>query len=558
METRLGLTARDALLGTGPALAHLDPVASTDRSSFDARHASPMRRLVDMPALALETAQSCTVLATGKILMLSDRRRFAAAAAPDRLPPIDGAAAILPVIMCGGSGMRLWPASRESMPKQFIPLLEDLSKFQVTAKRFSHPAFTKPLVLASSDVRFIVAEQLQAVGVEADIALEPMRRDSAAAVAVAACLAHRHGPETVALVVAADHLISDMDAFVASCIDAAVGAREGYIMTLGVAPTAPATGYGYIHPGSPIGETGASRVERFVEKPDAPTAARYIGQGYLWNSGNFLFRADAMIAELRAHAPDVLSAARAAVDTAKSDLDFLRLDADSFVRAPKISIDYAVMERTAMAGVLPVSFSWSDMGTWSAIWEASKLDGGGNALKGKVEVVETRNSLVHSDGVLTTVVGLDDVVVVATPDAVLVTSRGRSDAVKDLVNKMKSGRRPEADDHLLMYRPWGSYQRIDIGPRFQVKRITVKPGHRLSLQKHFHRAEHWVVVRGTAEVTIDDQVILRHENEAAYLPIGSVHRLANPGKIDLEMIEVQVGSYTGEDDIVRFEDVYGR
>ena len=246
------------------------------------------------------------------------------------------------------------------------------------------------------------------------------------------------------------------------------------------------------------------------------------------------------------------------VEAAKSDLDFLRLDADAFAKAPKISIDYAVMERTARAGVLPVSFSWSDIGTWGAIWEASARDEQGNALKGHVEVVATRDSLVHSDGVLTAVVGLDGVVVIATPDAVLVTSRERSDAVKDLVGQMKAGKRPEAEDHLKMYRPWGSYQRIDIGPRFQVKRITVKPGHRLSLQKHFHRAEHWVVVRGTAEVTIDDQVILRHENEAAYLPIGSVHRLANPGKIDLEMIEVQVGSYTGEDDIVRFEDVYGR
>ena len=465
---------------------------------------------------------------------------------------------ILPVIMCGGSGTRLWPASRESMPKQFIPLLDELSNFQLTAKRFAHPAFGKPLVVAGNDVRFIVAEQLAAVGVEAEIALEPMRRDSAAAVAVAALLAERRGPGTVALVVAADHLISDMDGFVASCIAAAGGAAEGYIMTLGVTPTGPATGYGYIQPGRPIADTGALRVERFVEKPDAATAARYIEQGYLWNSGNFLFRADAMLAELEAHAPDVIRAARAAVEAAASDLDFLRLGADSFAKAPKVSIDYAVMEHTARAGVLPVSFSWSDIGTWGAIWEASERDGAGNALKGPVEVLGTRGSLVHSDGVLTTVVGLEDVVVVATPDAVLVTSRERSDAVKDLVGQLKAGGRPEADDHLKMYRPWGSYQRIDIGSRFQVKRITVKPGHRLSLQKHFHRAEHWVVVRGTAEVTIDDQVILRHENEAAYLPIGSVHRLANPGKIDLEMIEVQVGSYTGEDDIVRFEDVYGR
>jgi mannose-1-phosphate guanylyltransferase/mannose-6-phosphate isomerase len=444
------------------------------------------------------------------------------------------------------------------MPKQFIPLLEDLSNFQVTAKRFDHPGFARPLVLASSDVRFIVAEQLHAIGISAEIALEPMRRDSAAAVAVATCLAQRGGQETVVLIVPADHLMSDLDAYVAACLDAAEGARQGFIMTLGVNPTTPATGYGYIHPGAPIPGTGSCRVEKFVEKPDAATAADYIERGFLWNSGNFMFRADVMAAELKRHVPDVFSAAKGAVDGAKTDLDFLRLDADSFAAAPKTSIDYAVMERTDRAGVLPVSFSWSDIGTWAAIWDASSRDIGGNALKGKVEVVETTNSLVHSDAMLTTVVGLDDVVVVATPDAVLVTSRHRSDEVKDLVSKMKAGKRGEVEEHLRMYRPWGSYQRIDAGSRFQVKRITVKPGQRLSLQKHFHRAEHWVVVRGTAEVTIDDQVILRHENEAAYLPIGSVHRLANPGKIDLELIEVQVGSYTGEDDIVRFEDVYGR
>ncbi len=465
---------------------------------------------------------------------------------------------IQPVIMCGGSGTRLWPASRESMPKQFIPLLEDLSNFQITAKRFDHPAFLKPLILASSDVRFIAAEQLQAIGVAAEIVLEPVRRDSAAAVAVAACLAQRGGSDTVVLVVAADHLIDDTEAFVAACLGAAEGARAGSIMTLGVTPTGPATGYGYIRPGAALPGSAAHRVDGFVEKPDAVTAAGYIEAGYLWNSGNFLFRADVMVAELKTYAPDVLSAARGAVDAAQSDLDFLRLDGDCFGRSPKISIDYAVMERTAVAAVLPVTFPWSDIGTWGAIWDASRQDGSGNAVKGHVEMLGTRNSLVHSDGMLTTVVGLDGVVVITTPDAVLVSSRERSDEVKDLVAQMKAGKRTEVDEHLRMYRPWGSYQRIDAGSRFQVKRITVKPGQRLSLQKHFHRAEHWVVVRGTAEVTIDDQVILRHENEAAYLPIGSVHRLANPGKIDLELIEVQVGSYTGEDDIVRFEDVYGR
>ena len=465
---------------------------------------------------------------------------------------------IMPVIMCGGSGTRLWPASRESMPKQFIPLLHELSSFQTTARRVSQETFLKPLVLASSEVRFIAAEQLQQADIAADIILEPLRRDSAAAVAVAACVAMRRDPSTVVLIVAADHVIPDHEAFVEACDAAAAVARQGFIMTLGVEPTAPATGYGYIQGGEPIGNTKAARIKRFVEKPDEATARSYIEQGFLWNSGNFLFRADIMVAELRRYAPDVLAAAEAALDLSTVDLDFRRLDADAFAKGPKISIDYAVMERTDKAGVLPVSFAWSDIGTWDAIWTASGRDASGNALRGDVEILDTRDSLVHSDTMLTTVVGLENVVVISTPDAVLVCSRERSDEIKHVVAALKAKRRIETEEHLRMYRPWGWYQRIDCGTRFQVKRIMVKPGHRLSLQKHYHRAEHWVVVRGTAEVTVNDEVSLRHENEAAYLPIGSVHRLFNPGKIPLELIEVQVGSYTGEDDIVRFEDGYGR
>ena len=467
-------------------------------------------------------------------------------------------AAILPVVMCGGSGTRLWPASRESMPKQFISLLHDLSSFQSTVRRVSHRTFRRPVILASNDVRFIAAEQLQLAGVAADLVLEPVRRDSAAAVAVATCIASRQAPDSVVLIVAADHMVSDPEAFVQACHEAAEAARAGFIMTLGVRPTGPAAAYGYIQPGKSISGTKAAHVERFVEKPDERNAKGFIEQGFLWNSGNLLFRADVMLRELQSLAPEVLAAAEAALDRSTVDLDFIRLDHEAFAKAPKVSIDHAVMERTSTAGVLPVSFAWSDIGTWSAVWDASTQDGDGNALRGPVETVATRNSLVHSDAMLTTVVGLEDVVVIATPDAVLVTSRKASDQVKDLVAKLKARRRPEADEHLRMYRPWGWYQRIDAGPRFQVKRIMVKPGHRLSLQKHFHRAEHWVVVRGTAEVTVEDEVTLRHENEAAYLPIGSLHRLANPGKIPLELIEVQVGSYTGEDDIVRFEDRYGR
>jgi mannose-1-phosphate guanylyltransferase / mannose-6-phosphate isomerase len=471
----------------------------------------------------------------------------------------EGGSHILPVIMCGGSGSRLWPASRDSMPKQFIDLLGQHSTFQTAVQRVTMPhVFARPTIISSSDVRFIVAEQLAQIGVGADIILEPMQRDSAAAIAVAACHAARRHPQTIVLVIAADHVIDDAAAFAAACQAAIEPARQGQIMTLGVVPQYPATSYGYIKPGNPIKGTDAYRVERFVEKPNAETAQEYMNQGFLWNSGNFLFRADVMIEELERFEPAILAAAQDALTRATIDLDFVRLQEDAFKLAPKTSIDYAVMERTDRAAVLPVSFSWSDIGSWGALWDASPRDEAGNALRGNVEVLETRNSLVLSDEILTTVVGLDDVVVVTKPDAVLVTSRSRSELVKDLVVSMRAKQRPEATEHLRMYRPWGWYQRTDAGSRFQVKRIMVKPGGRLSLQKHFHRAEHWVVVRGTAEVTVNNDVVVLHENEAVYIPIGAIHRLANPGRIELELIEVQVGSYTGEDDIVRVDDIYGR
>jgi mannose-1-phosphate guanylyltransferase/mannose-6-phosphate isomerase len=466
---------------------------------------------------------------------------------------------ILPVIMCGGSGTRLWPASRDSMPKQFINLLGEHSTFQTAVQRVTAPdVFLCPTVISSNDVRFIVAEQLAQIGAKADIILEPVQRDSAAAIAVAACHAARIHPETVVLVIAADHVIDDAAAFATSCRAAFEPAHQGHIMTLGVVPQYPATSYGYIQPGKTIKGTDASRVDRFVEKPNAETAQGYIDQGFLWNSGNFMFRADVMIEELERFQPEILAAARQALETAVIDLDFIRLNEEAFKQAPKTSIDYAVMERTERAGVLPVAFSWSDIGSWGALWDASPRDEAGNALRGNVEVLEARNSLVHSDDILTTVVGIDDIVVVAKPDAVLVTSRSRSELVKDLVVSMRAKQRPEASEHIRMYRPWGWYQRIDRGSRFQVKRIMVQPGGRLSLQKHHHRAEHWVVVRGTAEVVVNQDVVMLHENESVYIPIGAVHRLTNPGRIPLELIEVQVGSYTGEDDIIRVEDVYGR
>ncbi len=469
---------------------------------------------------------------------------------------------IHPVILCGGSGTRLWPASRESYPKQFIALAEPgRSSFQATAARLNDRAiFARPAIITANDARFLVAEQLSQSGIQADILLEPCRRDSAPAVAVAALHAAARDPQALVLILPADHAIGDEAKFVASARAACAGARAGYIMTLGIAPSHPSTAYGYIQPGSLLaGDSAARTVARFLEKPDSSRAAELIADGALWNGGYFLFRADVMLDELAAHAPAVLEAAREALAAAARDLDFLRLDEPAFARAPQISIDYAVMERTERAGVLPVDFPWSDIGTWGALWEIAQRDADGNALRGRVAVRNTRNSLVHSSGeILTTVVGLDDVVVVTTDDAVLVTSRKAAEEVKGLVERLRQRGEPEADAHRLMYRPWGSYQRIDIGGRFQVKRITVKPGGRLSLQKHHHRAEHWVVVRGTAEVTVDGVVRLVHENEAAYLPIGCVHRLANPGKIPLELIEVQVGSYTGEDDIIRIEDIYGR
>ncbi|GJD33546.1 mannose-1-phosphate guanylyltransferase/mannose-6-phosphate isomerase [Methylobacterium aerolatum] len=472
---------------------------------------------------------------------------------------------IHPVILCGGSGTRLWPASRESFPKQFIPLAEaHRSSFQATAARVTDTGlFARPAILTANDARFIVAEQLAQARLSADILLEPSRQDSAAAVTVAALHAAAQKPDALVLILAADHLVGDDAAFLTALRNCRPGAKAGHIMTLGLVPTSPATAYGYIQPGEALpgeaGQAGARVVQRFLEKPDAARAAGLISEGALWNSGYFMFRADVMLDEMRTHAPQVLEAAQAAYEAAARDLDFLRLDAEAFARAPKTSVDYAVMERTSRAAVLPVSFPWSDIGTWGALWEVSPQDADGNATRGRVALHGTRNSLVHSEGeLLTTVVGLDDVVVVATSDAVLVTSRERGGEVKTLVEGLRAKGEPEADAHRLMYRPWGNYQRIDIGARFQVKRITVKPGARLSLQKHYHRAEHWVVVRGTAEVTVDDAVSLVHENEAIYLPIGCVHRLTNPGKIPLELIEVQVGSYTGEDDIIRIEDVYGR
>ena len=468
------------------------------------------------------------------------------------------ASKILPVIMCGGAGTRVWPESRETMPKQFIPLIGPSSTFQNGMRRVADPLFDTPVVLTNRDYRFLVREQLDEIGATATIVHEPSRRDSGPAVAIAAEAAARRDPAMVAAVFAADHVVLDQAAFLRACAAAAAAAAEGFIATLGVAPSEPATGYGYIRPGAPIGAGEARRVEAFVEKPDLATAKRYVAEGYLWNSGNFFFRADVMLAELEAFEPEMAKAAAKALDAAVDDLGFIALDANAFSESPKKSIDYAVLERTKRAAVVPAEMGWSDVGDWDAVWKLSQRDANGNSIVGEGVALDAKNVQIRSSDLLTAVVGVDDIAVVSTQDAVLVLGRDQGDKVKRLVDALKEGGRREAVEHKRIYRPWGYYQSIDSGLRYQVKRIVVAPGRRLSLQKHFHRAEHWVVVKGTAEVTRNAETTIVHENESIFLPIGATHRLANPGKINLELIEVQTGSYLGEDDIVRLDDVYNR
>lgn len=465
---------------------------------------------------------------------------------------------IIPVILCGGSGTRLWPVSRDSFPKQFVALLGQYSTFQATLKRVADGAlFVKPVIVTNHKFRFLIEEQAQAINVPVDIIMEPEPRDSAPAIAIAAAYAEQRDPNSAVLILAADHVINDTDGFRNSVRNAIASTSTGVIMTFGIKPTGPSSALGYIQPGSSLA-SGGHAIAKFIEKPAQKLAEELIAQGCLWNSGNFMFLPKIMRQEFNAFAPDIIAAADQALAKHKVDLGAIALDAAEFAKATKISIDYAIMQKTKHAGIIIAEFDWSDVGTWGSLWDASPHDAQGNRVSGPVEVHKTKDSLVHSDDILTVVHGVDDLVVVATKDAILVTNREHSGEVKSLVDDLKSRNVREASEHLKMYRPWGSYQRIDIGSRFQVKRITVKPGGRLSLQKHFHRSEHWIVVSGTAEVTIGSKIIELHENESTYIPIGEIHRLANPGKVPLELIEVQVGSYTGEDDIVRVEDVYGR
>jgi mannose-1-phosphate guanylyltransferase/mannose-6-phosphate isomerase len=465
---------------------------------------------------------------------------------------------IIPLIMCGGAGTRLWPASREVRPKQFLPLFGPRSTFQDTLLRVSDAVlFERPIVITNMAYRFMVFEQLTEIGLEADVLLEPMRRDSGPAIAAGAAFAQMRDQDAVVLALAADHVVRDTEAFVAACRQGLIAADAGRIVTFGVQPERAATEYGYISPGEVIsGEVRA--VVKFVEKPDPVTAAGYIKAGYLWNSGNFMFRASVLLDEYRSVDAESVQAITDSVVKAGRDLGFVTLDAGAFGSAKSISVDYAVMEKTSRAAVVPVKCGWSDVGSWLAVWELSDKDADGNAAQGAAVFEDSRNCNVSTDKALVALEGVDDLVIVATQDAVLVSRQKDANGLKRLVAKLKAVAPQVTEDHLKVHRPWGSYQSIDTGDRHQVKRIVVKPGSRLSLQKHHHRSEHWIVVRGTARVTVNELVQIVHENESIYIPIGAVHRLENPGKILLELIEVQTGSYLGEDDIIRIEDDYRR
>ena len=465
-------------------------------------------------------------------------------------------AKLQPVLLSGGSGTRLWPLSREAYPKQFLALAGDDTMLQATWRRVADLADAAPIVVAGEEHRFLVAEQLRQVGAPTPaILLEPIGRNTAPAIAAAALQALRDGEDPLLLVLPSDHVVRDADAFRAAVRAAMPAAEQGALVTFGIMPDAPETGFGYIE--AERGE-GVQRVLRFVEKPDAVTAQTYLDAGgYYWNSGMFLLRASRYLEELRKFRADIVGGAQAAFDAAQRDGDFIRLDKAAFAACPADSIDYAVMEKTDAAMVLPVDIGWNDVGSWSALWEVSEQDGDGNAHHGDVISIDSRNSYAYARRMVA-LVGVDDLVVVETDDAVLVARKDRVQQVKDVVATLKSQQRTQAALHREVHRPWGSYDSVDAGDGFQVKRIKVKPGARLSLQSHTRRAEHWIVVRGIARVTRDNDVFELFANQSTYIPIGAKHRLENPGAEMLELIEVQSGDYLGEDDIVRYEDVYGR
>jgi len=471
-----------------------------------------------------------------------------------------------PVILCGGSGTRLWPLSREQYPKQLLALNGDHTLLQGTALRFAGKQGEKiasplsPIIVSNEEYRFITAEQLRQIGIKpAKIILEPLGRNTAPALALAALTALESGNDPVLLVMPADHVISNNAAFQAAVSIGIPHAETGKLVTFGIKPTHPETGYGYIRSGA--AQNNAFEIAAFVEKPDATTAERYVASGdYFWNAGIFMMRASVWLKQLEITRPDIIKACRTAFAGAANDHDFLRIHKEVFKDCPSDSIDYAVMEKLSagLGLVVPLDAGWSDVGAWDALWDLGQKDSDNNVLQGDVMAFATSDSLAISQSRLVALVGLQDTVVVETPDAVLVAHKSRMQEIKNVVARLKKENRSEANAHRKIYRPWGYYDSIDAGSRFQVKRIVVNPGATLSLQLHHHRAEHWIVVRGTARVTRGDEVFLVSENESTYIPLGTRHRLENPGKVPLEMIEVQSGAYLGEDDIVRFEDTYGR
>ncbi|UTW56278.1 mannose-1-phosphate guanylyltransferase/mannose-6-phosphate isomerase [Kordiimonas sp. SCSIO 12610] len=469
---------------------------------------------------------------------------------------------IKPVVLSGGSGSRLWPLSRAKYPKQFLDLVGGKSLFAQTLERVSADyGFEAPLVIANEHHRFIVNDQAAQIDAGLDaVILEPVGRNTAPAVAVAALHAAKTDPETLLLFLPSDHVILDTPGFHKAIKRAAMAAGDGYLTCFGMKPTRAETGYGYIAEGAPLSVVdGGFQIQAFKEKPDAVTAEGYLKSGgFSWNSGMFMFRADVILSEMEAHAPAMLNAAKQALDSAHADLNFLRMDRDAFGAVPADSIDYAIMEKTTRAAVVPSEFGWSDLGSFSALADAVGGDENGNAVKGDVIALETSNSYIHSDGRLVATLGVDDLIVISNEDCVMIAPKDRDQDVKKLVDAIKLEGRSEADLHSTVYRPWGTYRSIAIGTNYQVKEIVVYPGRRLSLQMHHHRAEHWVIVEGTAKVTRDDETLMMQADESVYLPLGCKHRLENPGIIPLRLIEVQSGAYLGEDDIVRFEDDFNR
>lgn len=468
---------------------------------------------------------------------------------------------MIPVILSGGSGSRLWPLSRKQYPKQFLALTGEHTLFQQTLERLIFDGMEAPVVVSNLEHRFIVQEQLETLNLKTQsILLEPFGRNTAPAVAIAAMKLIAEGRDELLLILPADHVIEDQRAFQRALALATNAAEKGEMVLFGVPANRPETGYGYIKSGDERGlPDGVIRVERFIEKPDESRARQFVEEGgYYWNSGMFLFRASRYLEELKKHDTDIYDTCLLALERSQRDGDLINIDPATFECCPDNSIDYAVMEKTRRACVVPLAAGWNDVGSWSSIWEVHDKDADGNVTMGDVVVHDSHNCLVHGNGKLVSVVGLEDIVVVETKDAMMIAHKDRVQDVKKVVNQLDAAGRSETQNHCQVYRPWGSYDSVDMGGRFQVKHITVKPGARLSLQMHHHRAEHWIVVSGTAQVTCDDKTFLLTENQSTYIPIASVHRLANPGKIPLEIIEVQSGSYLGEDDIERLEDVYGR